>query len=132
MAAELAVDHVKCFGIARVLGADDDPAAVERSMRARFGWQLRLQGIERHGLDLVGARPCLYGEGRMAHLMYRHEGRPVSVFMLPNTVRADQAIEALGHEAVIWPGRTGTFVLIARGPRRTAEQVASVIRATLD
>ena len=30
----------------------------------------------RAGLELVGARPCLYGEGKVAHIMYRHNGRP--------------------------------------------------------
>ena len=59
-------------------------AAVESSMASRFAWQMRLpEHPEQAGLELVGARPCLYGEGLVAHIMYRHNGHPVSVFMLP-------------------------------------------------
>ena len=32
---------------------------------------------------------CLYGRGQAAHLMYRHNGQPVSVFMLPKTSRPE-------------------------------------------
>src|SRR5258707_7179604 len=42
---------------------------------------------ETAGLELIGERTCLYGEGRIAHVMYRHDGHPVSVFMLPDDVR---------------------------------------------
>ncbi len=57
--------------------------------------QLRLDAAaagesERAGLELVGARPCLYGEGRVAHIMYRHHGVPVSLFMLPHSARAQE------------------------------------------
>ena len=45
------------------------------------------RAVRRVGLELVGARRCLYGEGKVAHLMYRDQGRPVSIFMLPKSVR---------------------------------------------
>ena len=71
----------------------------------------------RAGLELVGSRPCLYGEGEIAHIMYRHEGRPVSLFMLPRTARTEELVEVLGHEAAIWCVGDRTFVLVAREPR---------------
>src|SRR5206468_2348458 len=85
MAAELAADHVKCYAMNSVLRTRHAPAVVEGAMLAGFGWQAHLpDNPERVGLELVGARPCLYGEGKVAHIMYTHDGRPVSLFMLPN------------------------------------------------
>jgi anti-sigma factor RsiW len=83
------------------------------------------------GLELVGARPCLYGEGRVAHIMYRHEGHPVSLFMLPQTERAQALVEVFGHEAVIWCANKRTFVLVAREPRRDVERMAAFVQAAL-
>jgi anti-sigma factor RsiW len=87
--------------------------------------------LEHAGLELVGSRPCLYGQGKVAHLMYRHEGRPVSIFMLPNSMRPDQVVEVMGHEAVIWSIGGRTFVLIAREPRAEVERMASIVQAAL-
>src|SRR5262249_28747873 len=85
MVAELTADHVKCFAMNGVLHTHEEPRTVRASMASYFGWMLQLpEEPERVGLELVGARPCLYGEGRIAHLMYRHNGMPVSVFMLPD------------------------------------------------
>jgi anti-sigma factor RsiW len=132
MAAELAADHVKCFAMNRVLGTHDAAASVEATMVSSFGWRMRLpEQAARVGLELVGSRPCMYGEGKVAHIMYRHEGRPVSLFMLPNATRSHELIEVLGHEAAIWCVGNRTFVLIAREPRQEVERIASVVQASL-
>ena len=132
MAAELTADHVKCFGLNRVLGTHDAPAAVEGSMASAFAWPLHLPDRpERAGLELVGARPCLYGEGRVAHIMYRHDGHPVSVFMLPRSRRTESLVEVLGHEAAVWSIGDRTFVLIAREPRADVERMASFVHSGL-
>jgi hypothetical protein len=132
LAAELTADHIKCFGLNRVLGTHDAPAVVEGSIASSFAWPLHLPDRpERAGLELVGARPCLYGEGRMAHLMYRHNGSPVSVFMLPRSQRHAALVEVLGHEASVWSVGDRTFVLIAREPRADVERLASFVHAGL-
>jgi len=132
MAAELTADHVKCFAMNRVLDTHDLPNAVESSMINSFGWNMHLpEQPSRAGLELVGARPCLYGEGKIAHIMYRHDGRPVSVFMLPNASRAHEVVEVMGHQAAIWCVGNRTFVLISREPRRAVEQMASFVQASL-
>jgi len=132
MAAELTADHVKCFAMNRVLDTHDASSAVESSMIAGFGWQMHLPDEPaRAGLELVGARPCLYGEGKIAHIMYRHQGRPVSLFMLPNASRSRELVEVLGHQAAIWCVGNRTFVLISREPRREVEQMASFVQASL-
>jgi anti-sigma factor RsiW len=132
MAAELTADHVKCFAMNSVLHTHDAPTAVESSMISGFGWQMRLPDEPaRAGLELVGARPCLYGEGKVAHIMYRHQGRPMSLFMLPNASRSRELIEVLGHQAAIWCVGNRTFVLISREPKREVEQMASFVQASL-
>ena len=132
MAAELTADHVKCFAMNRMLDTHDAPTAVESSMISGFGWQMHLPDEPaRAGLELVGARPCLYGEGKIAHIMYRHQGRPVSLFMLPNASRSRELIEVLGHQAAIWCVGNRTFVLVSREPKRDVEQMASFVQASL-
>jgi anti-sigma factor RsiW len=132
MVAELTADHVKCLALNRMLDTHDAPLAVESSMLASFGWQAHLpEEPGRADLELVGARPCLYGEGKIAHIMYRHQGRPVSLFMLPNARRSRELVEVLGHQAAIWCVGDRTFVLIAREPKREVEQIASFVQASL-
>jgi hypothetical protein len=132
MAAELAADHVKCFAMNSVLHTHHSSAVVEDEMAARFGWQMDLPADpERAGLELVGSRPCLYGEGKIAHIMYRHNGRPVSLFMLPHTTKSEQLIDVLGHEAAVWSVGDRTFVLVAREARSEVERLASFVHRTL-
>ena len=132
MAAELTADHVKCLALNRMLDTHEAPATVEASMFSSFGWLPHLpEEPARAGLELVGARPCLYAEGKIAHIMYRHQGRPVSIFMLPNATRSRELVEVLGHQAAIWCVGNRTFVLIAREPKREVEQMASFVQASL-
>jgi len=132
MAAELAADHMKCFALNELLGTHQDVAAVESSLAQSFGWDVHLpEQPERAGLELVGSRPCLYGEGRVAHVMFRHAGRPVSLFMLPDDRRADTVVEVFGHEAVIWSDDERTFVLIAGDPHEEVDRIASFVRASM-
>jgi anti-sigma factor RsiW len=115
-----------------VLGTHDSPAAVESSMASSFGWHLHLPPeLHDDGFELVGARQCLYGEGRIAHIMYRQQGRPVSIFMLPRSTRPEELVEVLGHEAVIWSRGDRTFVLVARGAPHDVQGMASLVRAAL-
>jgi hypothetical protein len=132
MAAELAVDHMKCSLVNRALGTRHEHREVRDTLASAFDWQATLPvRPETAGLELVGARPCLYGEGLMAHVMYTHEGRPVSVFMLPGTERPDDLIEVLGHQAVVWSSEGRTFVLMTRGPQAEARRIAAFLHETL-
>jgi anti-sigma factor RsiW len=132
MAAELAADHVKCFAANELLGTHDEPADVERAMLSSFGWRLHMpEQVTDAGMELVGARRCLYGEGKIAHIMYRQQGRPVSVFMLPKTARPEEIVDVLGHEAAIWSEGERTFVLVTSGPRWEVQHMAQVVRASL-
>lgn len=132
MAAELTADHMKCFAMNGVLGTHEETEAVESSMLASFDWRMRLPSEPaRAGLELVGSRPCVYAEGKIAHIMYRHQGHPVSLFMLPKTARTQQLVEVFGHEAAVWCAGERTFVLIAREPREDVERLAAYVRASM-
>lgn len=132
MAAELAADHVKCSLLNSMLGTHHTAALVESSLAADFDWPADLPDEPgRAGLELVGERTCLYGQGRVAHMMYRHNGQTVSVFMLPNAVREHEMLDVLGHRAVVWSVAGRTFVLVAREPVDEVERMASFVQASL-
>jgi anti-sigma factor RsiW len=132
MAAELAADHVKCFTVNGILRTHQEASAVESAMLSSFGWQMRVPSrAQEAGLDLVGARPCLYGEGKVAHIMYRHGDEPVSLFMLPRATRTAEVVQVLGHKAAIWCDGDRTFVLVAREPNDELEKMAALVRASL-
>jgi anti-sigma factor RsiW len=148
LAAELTADHVKCFGVMNtLLGTSADRLTIEHAMASTFGWQMHVPDASQGpGLELVGARPCLYAKGRVAHLMYRHNGHPVSVFMIPNMTRPgvpaapglpgipgikDEVVDVMGHEATVWSSGGRTFVVVAREPEADVAQVVSFVQAAL-
>ena len=132
MAAELTADHLKCAVMNSVAGTAQTAAFVESSMSSRFGWQAELpEHPEEAGLELVGARPCLYGEGSVAHIMYKHQGSTVSVFMLPRSHRPEAHLGLLGHHLAIWSIGDRTFVVIARKSQEELERIAGFIHDRL-
>lgn len=132
MAAELTADHLKCAVMNSVAGTAQSAAVVESSMSSRFGWHAELpEHPEEAGLELVGARPCLYGEGTVAHIMYKHQGSTVSVFMLPRSHRAEEHLGLFGHQAAIWSTGDRTFVVIARKSQEELGRIAGFIHDQL-
>ena len=89
---------------------DGAQADAERSswLVSTFAWAARLpEAPEQAGLELVGSQTCLYGQGTVAHIMYRdirHQGEMVSVFMLPGQTRTDALVarSATGGGLVRW------------------------------
>ncbi len=87
LAAQLTLDHIKCF----IVDGDDhaDHFTADRRRSADAG-PVRLVGADpdtgRRALDvhLVAVRRCLYGEGMVAHVLYRVEDQPVSLFVMPD------------------------------------------------
>src|SRR5262249_29394185 len=121
-----------CFTLNGLLGTHHSAQVVEDTLASGFSWRGRLpDDAEQIGLQLVASRPCLYGEGRTAHLMFRHNAEPLSLFMLPDRRRAQQMIDVLGHEAVMWSTGDRTLVLISREPRAEVERLAAYIRSSI-
>lgn len=132
LAAELAMDHEKCFRLNHLLDADGTPSAVQATMSSWFGWDVTLPSLAGHAdVSLVGSRPCLYGEGKVAHIMYMHRGRPVSLFMLPRETRPEQVVRVFGHEARMWSEGDRTFVLLARESDAELDDMVRLVRTTI-
>lgn len=132
IAAELTADHVKCFLMNGVLGTHDTKEKSEAYLRSAFDWHAELPDHPREAdMELVGSRWCLYEHGKVAHVMYKHRGVPVSIFMLPGTTRERALAKAFGHEAVVWADGQRTFVLVAKAPRAEVQEVAAFVQNTL-
>ena len=68
-------------------------------------------------MELVDVRRCVSADGHMAHLLYTRQGRPVSLFVLPETVHREQLLEIMGHDTVVWSEVGRTYVLVGQeGP----------------
>lgn len=127
-AAQLVKDHQKCFMSLRSAG-DLDPADVEARLEAQYGWQMRVPASSsEHGIRLVEARRCLYADGAVAHLLYDRGGHHLSLFIVPEAHHAEQVLELIGHDALIWSDRTYTYALIGDEGDETLRPVAAYVR----
>jgi hypothetical protein len=136
-AAQLAVDHVKCFQFVPN-GTDADPIAAGQRWRDVYGWPLKVPASAvPHQLVLLGARRCLSSKGLLAHIMYKWRGKPLSVFVLNNKVRRrdidePSPIDTLGERAIIWNAHGRTYAVVADAPASDLAQVAGYVRTTAE
>jgi hypothetical protein len=113
LAAQLAADHATCHLTGHVEDALE-PATARDRLATRYGLHTVVPpGTPDGRLRLVGARRCLTGSGRNAHLVYRYAGQYVSLFLLPKDDRPEEAVEVLGERAQAWSRHNGTYVLVA-------------------
>jgi len=117
LAAQLALDHLKCFTIEG--DADGAPIAkqqAEATLKQDFDLIVKVPAsLAAEKLELMAVRRCLYGDGRAAHLMYRLDGEPVSLFIVPGMSRPAAELSLFGHEQVVWTQGNRTYMLVARG-----------------
>lgn len=115
LAAQLAADHEKCFRFfAPAEGTSVEPRVVEATLRQRFGWNGHVPGSsDADGLQLAGARRCMYADGTIPHVMYRAHGQNMSLFILRGVHRHDADLTVLGHRSRIWSEGDTTFVLVS-------------------
>ena len=132
LAAELTADHEKCFRLNKLLDTHDTAQDVEAAMASGFGWRMQMPDVSTHrDISVVGSRPCLYGEGTAAHIMFMQDGQPVSLFMLQRGARSEDVVEVFGHQCRIWSEGERTFVLVARASTVPLEQMAAFVRTTI-
>lgn len=115
LAAQLTADHAKCFRLfADAESAPADAARLEELLRDRYGWDVRVPpSSDADGVQLIGARRCLYADGTIPHVMYRVDGQDVSLFMLEGVTRRDEDVTSWGHRSHIWSRGDATYVLVA-------------------
>jgi anti-sigma factor RsiW len=134
-AAQLALDHVKCFKLTPDRIATGDPVLLGRDWASKQGWPLQVpSSAPAQGLELLGVRRCGSTEGRVAHVMYRWRGEPLSVYVLPASIASPRVVQdvvdTFGHEAVVWSKDGRTYAVVARGASAELAQVAAYVRTT--
>ncbi|MEP6593351.1 MAG: zf-HC2 domain-containing protein [Acidobacteriota bacterium] len=134
VAAQLAVDHARCFQFAPERLTHVDAAVAERAWAVAHGWVLRVpRGSADERLELLGVRRCVTASGTTAHLLYRWRGEPLSVFVLPRNLRRpvapDQIMDTFGHEAVAWSAPDRTYVVVAQGRPADLPAVVAYLQA---
>jgi len=130
LVVELTLDHLKCFALFEPRVTQADAAAVAKQLEADYGWRLAIPaGLPQEHLTLLGARRCFSTDGRVAHVLYRHDGRAVSLFMMPRTSREAARIELAGHVARIWSRDATTYVLLGSESEPDMQQVAAYFEA---
>jgi hypothetical protein len=136
LAAQLALDHLKCFTIeGDADGAPISKAQAEATLRQEYGLEVvvpasRPGSSPHERLELMAVRRCLYGDGRAAHLMYRLDGEPMSLFVIPGLSRPGADLSLFGHDQVVWTEGDRTYMLVARGGLRDQlARVAPYLRA---
>lgn len=118
LAAQLVADHAKCFASLEGEDREADAAQIERMLASRFGWNIHVPpSSARDGVRLVGARRCLYAEGRVPHLMYRAGDQEVSLYVLQGMMRRSADLVTFGHHSRIWSRGDSTFVLVSHDGR---------------
>lgn len=113
LAAQLTADHSACFLTFRPPAGGMDADAAE-SRLSSLGWDLHVPASSAgDGVQLLDARGCLYGEGRMPHLLYDVDGQHVSLFVLEGETREPADITSFGLRSRIWSRGASTFVLVS-------------------
>jgi anti-sigma factor RsiW len=131
LAAQLALDHLKCFTIDGDADGEPIPAAqAEATLKQEFDFTVTVPAsLAAENLELMAVRRCLYGDGRAAHIMYRLNGEPMSLFIIPGMVRPAAELSLFGHEQVVWTAGDRTYMLIARVTTRdNLARVASYLQ----
>jgi len=113
LAAQLTADHSKCFLLSSS-DASADARDVERMLADRFGWNIHVPpSSPAAGVELIGARRCLYADGVIPHVMYRVKGHDLSLYVLNGVTRKSTDLVTLGHRSQIWTRNAKTYVLVS-------------------
>ena len=115
LAAQLTADHTACFRAHVAANAPSlDAAQVEERFAQDYGATVHVPpSSPAEGVQLVHARICLYGEGRVPHLLYTANGENVSLYVLQGAERRTADVAAFGHQSHIWTRDDTTFVLVS-------------------
>jgi anti-sigma factor RsiW len=129
LAAQLTADHTKCFRAFPPSGREVDGHAAEERLASLYGWDIHVPpSSPRDGVRLVGARRCLYADGRVPHLLYEAGGFPFSLFVLEGVTRPPGDVTAFGHRSRIWSRGPTTFVLVSPTSAGDLTEAVSYVR----
>jgi anti-sigma factor RsiW len=133
LATQLTVDHMTCFQFAPERLQHADAITAEHEWLTKQRWGIRVpESSAANQLELLGVRGCGVGSGRVAHILYKWRGEPLSVYVLPRTVRGtipQEPLETFGQEAIMWSNRDRTYVILARGRATDLQPVVRYVKA---
>ena len=134
LAAQLALDHVKCFQFPPApLTSPADANLLAKDWEKTRGWSVKIPASDAsNDLELLAVRRCGSTEGITAHMMYKWRGAPLSVYVLNNaSARAggvEQFVEKVGQDAVIWSQDGRTYAVVARAKPSELETVIKYVK----
>lgn len=110
-------DHRRLVsGTEQLAVPSSDPNEVARDLGGRLPFRIEVERVA--GAELRGGHPCTLRGRKAAYLQYERRGEPISVFVIPGTVRAGAG-----------PGRCeridGESLCAFAGPHETLAVVAS-------
>jgi hypothetical protein len=124
---------MSCFQFAPERLQHVDAAAAEHAWVAKQQWGIHVpQSSPANQLELLGVRRCGMGSSRVAHILYKWRGQPLSVFIVPRTVagtRPEEPVDRFGHEAVLWSDHDRTYVVLARAQPSDLQPVVQYVKA---
>jgi anti-sigma factor RsiW len=114
-AAQLAIDHVRCFIVELRSTEQADPAALRRLYADAYGWSVDIPDSNHDAaIRLVAARRCPFWVGNHAHLLYRSGDRNVSLYITQGDDRPREDVSVLGHAERIWTAHGNSYAVVAR------------------
>lgn len=127
LAAQLTGDHSWCFS--RVAGVSHgDAPELERMLLDRYGWDMRIPPSSvADGVELIGAKRCYYAGGALPHVLYRVNGREMSLYMIEGEARPPSDIVTGGHRSRVWSRDNRTYVLLTPVGAGDMVQAASYV-----
>jgi len=132
IAAQVALDHMKCFQVGSL--SPVDPQAAATDWASTYGWPVQVPAsAPGQQLEFLRLRRCFLTEGRAAHMMYRWRGQPLSVFVVPDALPEAGTRELVStlrdHKAIVWSSGGRTYIVLARGRPSEIEPIVGYVRA---
>lgn len=138
-AAQLSADHLKCFQFPPDAASQPDVSILNHTWQVTNGWGLKLANTApMEGLTLLGIRRCSSSRGRVAHILYRWHGDPLSVYVL-NTrfdrradADQDHDVTRLGEHAIVWTVHDRTYAVVGDRKLPDLQRVATYVRRSIE
>jgi anti-sigma factor RsiW len=132
LAAQLAVDHIKCVRLFGARPSTQPPVAAAADWEQRHGWRVTLPAhAADQGFTFVTLRRCVHTGGTIAHALYRRGDHLVSFFIFPTNVQASGVLAIMGERASFWSqgGHTYAVVGAARDSAAELDRFVALARA---
>lgn len=125
LAQQVVTDHLRCVKLTLGKPPADRIQMAERWQKSR-GWFIALPASSPNDdVEFIALRRCLHGGGEMAHALYRHQGRLVSLFIFPDDGRWGAKREIMGQRATIWSQHGRTYAVVDDGSPADVERLVA-------